>query len=230
MALKGSNIGQVRSPNKSGATGDGEHLKKPSVEERIFKMKKEQLANIGLTEDQISQVFALHGADIQKLKDDVASKDSELESVRGQLTQRDKDLNDLKKKGADVEDIQQKLEDLQAKYKQDTEALEMKLADENKSRLIDAELTKAGVRDAEIFEKILNKDEISVKDGKLIGLTEQIEAQRAKSPYLFNGEKQAQYTPNQGDGQGANLGNWETAMSNPDVNLTQFLEQQGENN
>ena len=24
-------------------------------------MKKEQLANIGLTEDQISQVFALHG-------------------------------------------------------------------------------------------------------------------------------------------------------------------------
>ena len=57
----------------------------------------------------------------------------------------------MKKKGADVEDIQQKLEDLQAKYKQDTEALEMKLADENKSRLIDAELTKAGVRDAEIF-------------------------------------------------------------------------------
>lgn len=185
-------------------------------------MKKEQLANIGLTEDQISQVFALHGADIQKFKDDVASKESELESVREQLTQRDK--------GADVEDIQQKLADLQAKYKQDTEALEMKLADENKSRLIDAELTKAGVRDAEIFEKILNKDEISVKDGKLIGLTEQIEAQRAKSPYLFNGEKQAQYTPNQGDGQGANLGNWETAMSNPDFNLTQFLEQQGENN
>ena len=27
MALKGSTIGQVRSPNKSGATGDGEHLK-----------------------------------------------------------------------------------------------------------------------------------------------------------------------------------------------------------
>nr|DAO49581.1 MAG TPA: hypothetical protein [Caudoviricetes sp.] len=27
MALKGSNIGRVRSPNKSGATGDGEHLK-----------------------------------------------------------------------------------------------------------------------------------------------------------------------------------------------------------
>lgn len=193
-------------------------------------MKKEQLANIGLTEDQISQVFALYGASVQKFKDDVASKESELESVRGQLTQRDKDLNDLKKKGADVEDIQQKLEDLQAKYKQDTEALEMKLADENKSRLIDAELTKAGVRDAEIFEKILNKDEISVKDGKLIGLTEQIEAQRAKSPYLFNGEKQAQYTPNQGDGQGVNLGNWETAISNPDVNLTQFLQQQGENN
>ena len=193
-------------------------------------MKKEQLANIGLTEDQISQVFALYGASVQKLKDDVASKESELESVRGQLTQRDKDLNDLKKKGADVEDIQQKLEDLQAKYKQDTEALETKLADENKSRLIDAELTKAGVRDAEIFEKILNKDEISVKDGKLIGLTEQIEAQRAKSPYLFNGEKQAQYTPNQGDGQGVNLGNWENAMSNPDFNLTQFLEQQGENN
>ena len=177
-------------------------------------MKKEQLANIGLTEDQISQVFALYGASVQKLKDDVASKESELESVRGQLTQRDKDLNDLKKKGADVEDIQQKLADLQAKYKQDTEALE----------------TKAGVRDAEIFEKILNKDEISVKDGKLIGLTEQIEAQRAKSPYLFNGEKQAQYTPNQGDGQGANLGNWENAMSNPNFNLTQFLEQQGENN
>ena len=106
-------------------------------------MKKEQLANIGLTEDQISQVFALHGADIQKFKDDVASKESELESVREQLTQRDKDLNDLKKKGADVEDIQQKLADLQAKYKQDTEALETKLADENKSRLIDAELTKA---------------------------------------------------------------------------------------
>lgn len=136
-------------------------------------MKKEQLANIGLTEDQISQVFALYGASVQKFKDDVASKESELESVRGQLTQRDKDLNDLKKKGADVEDIQQKLEDLQAKYKQDTEALETKLADENKSRLIDADLTKAGVRDAEIFEKILNKDEISVKDGKLIGLTEQ---------------------------------------------------------
>lgn len=193
-------------------------------------MKKEQLANIGLTEDQISQVFALYGTSVQKFKDDVASKESELESVRGQLTQRDKDLNDLKKKGADVEDIQQKLEDLQAKYKQDTEALEMKLADENKSRLIDAELAKAGVRDAEIFEKILNKDEISVKDGKLIGLTEQIEAQRAKSPYLFNGEKQAQYTPNQGDGQGVNLGNWENAMSNPDFNLTQFLEQQGENN
>lgn len=192
-------------------------------------MKKEQLEKIGLTAEQITQVFALNGADIQKYKDDAEAKSLELSTVREQLAQRDVDLEGLKNAQMDADGFKKQFEDLQAKYNADNEAWQTKLANEQKGRLIDAELSKVGARDIELLKQVIDSEAVKVKDGKLIGLAEQVASQKESRPFLFNGEQKAQYQPNGGTGAQHGYGKLEDELKNPKFNLTEYLQYKKEN-
>ena len=68
-------------------------------------MKKEELLEIGLTDEQADKVFALNGKDVEKYKSQAAEAKKDVTDLRDQLTQRDKDIEDLKKNAGDADDL-----------------------------------------------------------------------------------------------------------------------------
>ena len=91
-------------------------------------MKKEELLNIGLTEEQADKVFAMNGKDIEKHKKAAEDARADKEALEQQVADRDKDIAELKKTSGDAAKIQEKLDELQGKYDKETEAYKAQLA------------------------------------------------------------------------------------------------------
>lgn len=53
------------------------------------------------------------------------------------------------------------------------------------SQLIEKELLKSGCKNPEILNKIIDTSKISLEDGNILGLSEQLETIKAQNPYLF---------------------------------------------
>lgn len=87
-------------------------------------MKKEELLEIGLTEEQIKSVQALSGKDVQAEKDKTAKATEEKDAIKKQLDDMSAEVETLKKSNASAEEWQKKFEDLDAKVKADEEARE----------------------------------------------------------------------------------------------------------
>lgn len=93
-------------------------------------MKREDLKEWGLNDEQAEKVLAAYGKAVQagqQAKDSLAAKDAELAGLKDQLTQRDADIEKLKSGSADAAAIQGQLDELQKKYQADTDALNQKL-------------------------------------------------------------------------------------------------------
>ena len=84
-----------------------------------------QKLGIELTADQAKQVEEVISKEFVSAADAAADK-TKLEELTKQLAERDKDLEKLKADNKS-EELQKQLDDLNAKYKQDTEALNSKL-------------------------------------------------------------------------------------------------------
>ena len=77
------------------------------------RISREKLIKIGLSNEQMEKIVALHGADIEELKaksdELINSKTEELkkanESLQSQIAERDKDLKSLKKQAGDNEEL-----------------------------------------------------------------------------------------------------------------------------
>lgn len=121
-------------------------------------MKRKQLEELGLQEEQIKKIMDLNGADIEKAKGESSDLQAENEALKSQMSERDKDLtaqfNDLKKK-----------------YDKDTADLTQKLATNRLNSAIDQSLSKANARNNKAVKGLLNMDEIKLDDdGNLTGL------------------------------------------------------------
>lgn len=87
-------------------------------------MTKEELLALGLTEEQIAEIFKLNGIAVNAAKGDLDTKVKEVETLQGQLATANKEIEDFK--GLNVDEIQKKADD----YKKDFEALEIKAKEE----------------------------------------------------------------------------------------------------
>lgn len=97
-------------------------------------MKREELEKLGLTKEQIDTIMAENGKDIEASKTALAAKEQELatktteaEGYKTQLSDRDKDIKELKKQAGNSEELNTKLAELQTKYDTETTSLKTKL-------------------------------------------------------------------------------------------------------
>lgn len=104
-------------------------------------MKRDQLKELGVEESVINKIMDLNGADIEKAKSSSAEMQEENEALKAQLKERDNDLKKLRKNAKDNEE-------LQAKYEKDSADLSTKLSQTRLNSALDAELSKAGVKNA----------------------------------------------------------------------------------
>lgn len=161
-------------------------------------MKKEELLEIGLTEEQANKVFAMNGVDVEREKAKTTQAKADLADAQAQLTQRDKDLEELKKTSGDAAAIQQKLDELQSKYDTETKQYQDQIAARDYADALARAVSKVtnGVKwtaaaAGREFEASLKEKKLELKDGELQGAEEFFKSWKEANPDAFAPDKPA---------------------------------------
>ena len=163
-------------------------------------MKRKFLEDMGLTKEQVDQILDEISQDIGKAKGDaekvqtkLTTAESEITTLKGQLAERNEQLETLKNSTGDVEGMKKQIADLQAdnKAKDEAHAAEIKTLKVNTA--IDAALTAAKAKNTKAVKALLdldiNKAELS-DDGSIKGLDDLIKKLQGAedSKFLFDTE------------------------------------------
>lgn len=148
----------------------------------------EALQELGLTQEQIKEVFALHGKTINPLKAELEESKRALESLNNQLTATGQQLEASKADASTSEETKKALESLQADYDNYKAKAEAELAQTKKVSAITLALKDTNAYNPDKLMKFIDVDAIELdKDGKP-QLTEIIDGLKESDPYLFKQE------------------------------------------
>lgn len=139
-------------------------------------MKTEELTALGLTEEQATNVFALHGKELTKLQNSVTTLTTERDGLKTQLGEANTKLT-----GYDPE-WKAKAETAQTEAQKQLEALKFDYA------LTDA-LKSAKVRDTVSVKAHLKADALKLDGDNIIGLKEQLETLKSEKDFLFESDE-----------------------------------------
>ncbi len=159
-------------------------------------MKKEELLELGLTEEQADKVFALNGKDINKVKSDLTSKEGELEKANQTIAE----LQDAVKKfdGVDVDGLKTSLTNLQERYDADISAAKLDNA-------LNLALINAKVKNPKLVKGALDLADIKLDGDRLLGLDDQLKKLNQSDPYLFDSEEKTAAKVDSGHQHGSSL-------------------------
>ena len=158
-------------------------------------MKRKFLEDMGLEKEQVDKILDENSQDIgkakgdsEKIQKDLDATNAEVESLKGQISDRDKQLETLKNSTGDVEAMKQQIATLQADNKAKDEAHAAEIKQLKIDAAIDSALTGAKAKNntaVKALLKDLDKAELA-EDGTIKGLAEQIEALQKSDAYLFD--------------------------------------------
>lgn len=179
-------------------------------------MNREELKELGLTDEQINSVMASHGKVVNATKQELDTVTTDRDGLKAQLSDRDKQLETLSK--VDAKGLQAEIERL--KGENATQAFNFSL---------EKALTGAKVRNPKALKALLDSETLKLDGDKILGLDGQLEAIKESDPYLFEVEQAAPppNTPNIVAGGNPNGGSMtltkEQIMKEPDTIKRQQL-------
>ena len=153
-------------------------------------MEREFLEKQGLNADQISAIMAQYGKDVNGIKDGYESKlsslNSNVETLKGQVTDRDKQIKDLSSAAKDNEELKEKFANAQKEIAESDKKYKAQLLDQKKDFAIQQALTKAGAYNNKAVMAIMDMDQISVDDkGNILHVDDAIKAAQEAFPQGF---------------------------------------------
>ena len=151
-------------------------------------MKREDLAKLGLDDTAIDAVMALNGKAIEANKTAAATATAELETVKTQLTEANKQIEDFK--GMDVDGIKKAADEWKSKFETAEKEHSTKLATMQFDTDFDTALTGAKVKYKNEVKTRLKVDELKDGNGKFIAerFNEQIKQIKNESDDLFESD------------------------------------------
>ena len=178
------------------------------------------------TNEQIKALLDIHSDDIGKLKNTqttletkIGELNQQITTLNGQIADKDNTINSLNTQVADANSKVTSTDDLNKRIEQltnDLAARDATIAKNNKTYKIRDELRGMKAKNVDVIWPLLNVDAITEKDGKLEGLTEQVEALQKSDAYLFDtdvGNERGGFSGNQ-DLMGGNRNNNDIINSN----------------
>lgn len=153
-------------------------------------MKKEDLIGMGLSEEQADKVMdSLNGDFVTKARFNEVN--DELKTAKKSISDRDKQLEELKKSAGDNKDLAAQIADLQKANKDQQAAYDKQIAELKFNNAIEMALTGAKAKNNKAVRAMLDADKIKLaEDGTLTGFTEQIEALKKSDAYMFEADQQ----------------------------------------
>lgn len=156
-------------------------------------LKRDMLVEAGITDKAvIDSLMNAYGSGIENAKAQAKSElQAENDSLKHQLEQQSKALNDLQAKEGASEELKRQLTDLQAKFDTYKSENEANLAKVTKSNAIRLALKDVDAHNSDDLAKFINFDEIELDETGKPKLDKVIKALKETSPYLFKQEEQA---------------------------------------
>ncbi|CWV70095.1 phage scaffolding protein [Listeria monocytogenes] len=153
-------------------------------------MQREYLKGLGLEDEVINKVMAENGKDITAAKQQLSEVEAERDGLKSQLTQRDKDIDDLKKDSGTSEELKKQIEDLQQKNTDLESNYQSEIAETKKNSAIELALASAKARNPKAVKALLDNNKLELTDEGLKGLDEQLGALQESDAYLFAQESE----------------------------------------
>ncbi|EAK9503774.1 scaffolding protein [Listeria monocytogenes] len=153
-------------------------------------MQREYLKGLGLEDEVINKVMAENGKDITAAKQQLSEVEAERDGLKSQLTQRDKDIDDLKKDSGTSEELKKQIEDLQQKNTDLESNYQSEIAETKKNLAIELALASAKAKNPKAVRALLDNDKLELTDEGLKGLDEQLGALQESDAYLFAQESE----------------------------------------
>jgi chromosome segregation ATPase len=148
-------------------------------------MKREFLTDLGLETEQVNKIMAEHGKTVNSLKDEADKAKEDADALKGQLSDRDKQLKDLSKKAEGNEDLQKQIADLQESNKQTAKEYQDKLDKQALDFKLNEAMAADKVKNPKAVKALLNLETIKLDGEKLIGYKEQSDVLKESDGYLF---------------------------------------------
>lgn len=114
---------------------------------------------------------------------------NQVKDLKTQITERDKQLEDLKKAAANNDELKKKIDELTDLNKKTREEYEKKIAEKEYEYEFEKSLSAAKPKDVKILKALIDQSKVTYKDGKFYGLSEQIEALKKSHDYVFEAEQ-----------------------------------------
>ena len=154
-------------------------------------MKRKFLEDLGLEKDVIDKIMDENSADIGRAKGEFENVKTELDSTKKMLSDRDKQLEELKKTSGDAESLKAQIEKLQNENKAKDEAHEAEIKQLKVDSAVASAITNAKGKNAKAIKALLDLTKAELDDdGNVKGLKEQLEAlmKSDDSKFMFDTE------------------------------------------
>lgn len=148
-------------------------------------MKREQLKELGLSDEAIESVMSLHGQTVSELNKNLTAVENERNQFKEQIETSQTELDALKEAAKGNEELTGQLEEYQKKLDEAEQASITALAEKDKDLAIKLALKDANPLDEDITMGLIDRETIKLTDKGVQGLNEQLEALKESKPFLF---------------------------------------------
>lgn len=153
-------------------------------------MKTEQLKELGLSEEQISEVFKLRGKEIEELNSvnqELEAQKAENEALKNQIKDANNEIKEFK--DLDIDSIKKRADEYQARFEESENQRQKEIEDMNLSHAVDLSLLKAGARNPKATKALLDYDLLKQSKNINDDLEAQINNLKETDNYLFKSEE-----------------------------------------
>jgi predicted phage tail protein len=152
-------------------------------------MKREDLIKLGIAEDLVDKIMALHGSDIEGHKTKLTTSQAEIEGLKKQLTDAGAAIEGFKK--LDPEALQKAADEWKAKAEAAQADAEKQLAQLKFDHALDGALAGAKAKNAKAVKALLDPSLLKLNDadGSIVGLDEQLKKVKEGNDFLFESDQ-----------------------------------------
>lgn len=164
-------------------------------------MTRKQLEDLGLSKEQVDSIMKINGDDIENAKSasaaEIKNLETEVSGLKTQVSDRDKQLEDLKASAGNNEALTKQIADLQAENTKAKETHESEITQLKVDFAVEKALTGAKAKNAKAVKALLDLSDAKLdKEGNVKGLQEQIDklTTAEDTKFLFEAVEQTQPT------------------------------------
>jgi phage minor structural protein GP20 len=162
-------------------TSDSDHLK--SLVERRKTMTKEELQAIGLTDEQVQEVFKLRGSEVNELKDKISILETEKANLNTQIETANAQIKAFNE--MDIDAIKQNLQNYETKYNDLKIQSEKDINNLKFNHSLDLALNNAKVKNLKAVKALLDIENLSTSKNIDTDLEQAIANLKETDSYLF---------------------------------------------